>query len=563
MKNICVKFFEKYNEDHTLLRKFPPVQYLLRLDVMDIIDFSPELGDFLLREPLMWQKYCTEIFYACLKSCIDNSALCNLVGFSQVIIKIRLRCMPAFLLNNKEATYNSIVAYTGLLIDVSKPSDYLYYTVWSCPEECEGNEIILHHVTKTPPKCFVCRSTLYEKKGLRKYCDQVTALFQVNRDNGFCKRLIILDDLIHELKLGAMYNIHVVVLKKTSFVWSVEEIVDLPLILISPVCPDIEELYSKCEGIPWKFIYSLAISIGLNIRPLNSFMNVKINLLMSVASVKAFRVNSSPIIHFLASGHDTEYVGKLMMHAAKLADRHIVLGTSTTSATTALLAASSGVCVIPLPLQALSQKVVHSVITAIETGEVLHDIISNAKLKCAVWAHGMDLKKMMIHNVNSVFQNICRGDFGEHDDELSAFILQQAIEPVQMFEDEDILRSVAFYLDTVAGIKVVIDVEAEILLRDYFLAARKERPKYVTSGTMKALVNVCVTSARICRRSVANINDAMFAIWLHASGIPDPRFVPSEYLATPADLTRLQEVIDQFQEWLEQFTGSCIPNTYI
>lgn len=549
MRNACEDFIK--NLDEKTIRKFPPLRFLLEIDVMNVFDLLPSLGDFLLREPLKWQSICNDIFYACLKS-IDSEFVQNIES-AQLAVILRLKSLPRYLLSD---TRKSLISISGLLIAVSKPTSYVYHTVWSCPEECEGNEVILHYIPKHPPKCYVCKSVLYENGGFRRCGEQVKATFKI-KHTLISKTFNIVDDLIPYLRLGARYTLTTVVLKKSTFVWSLQETNILRAPITSSIPPDIKELFEACDGLPWKFIYCLASSIGVQISPLNCFMHVKINLLLSLTSVKASMLTDSTILHFLAAGHDTGYVGNLMKQAAKIADRHIVLGNSSSSASTSLIASSGGVCLMPFPFHVYGQKQTYEILSAIETREIS---TSNAKLQCAVWAQGNDFKKMVLYNVASIFGNVTRGDYGEYSDELSDFILNQTLEPVKICNEEfEALKDVALYTDLVAGMEVSLDKATEDLLSNYFLAARKERPKGVTIGSMNALVTICMTSARLCRRAVTNVQDAVFAIWLHVSGIPEPRFAPEEYLSTPSDIKRLNVIMGNFKDWLEKFTGCVIP----
>ncbi|XP_026492972.2 uncharacterized protein LOC113398443 [Vanessa tameamea] len=554
MKNLCEVFLEDLNEK--TLRKFPPLRFLLEVDVVDLLDVFPDVGDFLIKEPLKWQRCCNEILFACLKS-LDNDMIQSIQA-TQVGVNIRFKSMPYFL-TNKHRKYENIVYLRGLLVNITKPTSYVYHTVWSCPDECEGNEVIMHFIPKVPPKCYLCRNTLFENSGLRRCGDQVQATFKLNNEL-LSKIYTIVDDLIPNLKIGKKYVINAVILKKLIAIWSIEEFQILPAPITTPVPLDIRELYESCRGIPWKFIYCLASSIGINVCPLNTFMNIKISLLLSLVSVKANSLTSSPIIHFLSGGFDTGYIGKIMEQAALLADSYTYLGTTHNSTTTTLIGASGGVCVMALPLQAYSQNQIHSVLSAIETSEI-SDGVNKTTLQCAVWAQGMDFKKIILYNVGSIFGFVCRGDYGEYTDELVDYALEEAIVPPQIDKHErQALKDISIYIDLVAGLKVKLTKSAENLLRCYFLTARKERPKVVTIGNLGALIAICATSAKLCRRDIAKNDDAVFAIWLHVSGMPEPRLAPDEYLQTPADIKKLKKVIDNFYSWLEQFTGYSISN---
>ncbi|XP_038212834.1 uncharacterized protein LOC119833035 [Zerene cesonia] len=548
MKNICMDFLEQLSD----IYKFPPLRYLLELDVMDLSDKFPDLGLFLVDEPLKFNKICNEILFACLRS-IDNDYK-QFIQSSQVAVTIRLKSLPRVLSRSTSRRYAGIVSFYGLLLAISKLTCYVFHTVWSCPEECEGNEIVLHYIPKIPPKCYVCKSVLFENSGLRRCGEQVEATFKLENVI-LCKKFVITDDLISTLSLGDTYVINAVILKKTAAVWSLEKHIPWAAPHTCSTPADIKDLYTACDDIPWKFIYCLASSIGIHVCPLNCFINVKINLLLSLTSVKAHLHSGSRILHFLGAGYDTSYVGKLMHEAAVLADGHVEFGTSNMSVTTSLIAASGSICLLPLPLQIYGQKHINSILSSIETGDIPSENCKTT-LKCAVWAHGMDFKKITLYNIASVFGLVCRGDLGEFADDISDFILQEAITPSETTAEETrALKDVKEHIDLVAGIVVNLSQESENLLQNYFLAARKERPKAVTVACMSALVTICLTSARLCRRNETNIEDAVFSIWLHVCGGPEPRFAPDEYLETPADMKKLHKVINSFKTWLEQFTG--------
>ncbi|CAD0197646.1 unnamed protein product [Chrysodeixis includens] len=552
MKQYCETFLEESTEK--TLSKFPPLRYIMEIDVMDLLDAHPEMQESVFSEPVLLQRMCNEILFACLQS--TDCEMKEDIQFAQVSVTLRLKSVPR-LHDSNPCNYNGLVTIEGLLLSVSKPESYVYHSVWSCPEECEGSEVILHYIPKHPPKCYVCRSILFENSGSRRCGEQVSAMFDV-KNQKLPKKFFIADDLLSQLNLGCNYLLHVVVTNKIVKLWSLEKNNHRPAPLTTRSPKDVEDLFKACKGVPWKFIYCLASSIGVNVCPLNCFMHLKINLLLSLTSIKANAMTGASILHVLVGGYDTRFVGEIMTEAAKLADRSVVLGMSNSVVSTALIGSSGGVCLLPLPLHIYNHKQVSSVLSAIETGEI-NTGTGMIKMKSAVWAQGMDFKKMILYNVASVFGNGCRGDFGEYYDDIVEFVLQQAVDPVETSNEEiKALKDVVDYIDLVAGIEVNLNDATENLLQNYFLAARRETTRCVSPGSMSALVATCLTSARLCRRNVANIDDAVFAIWLHVSGSPEPRFAPEEYLQTPADVKKLQNVINNFKDWLEQFTGTCL-----
>ncbi|XP_026741560.1 uncharacterized protein LOC113503697 [Trichoplusia ni] len=552
MKQYCETFLKELTEK--MLSKFPPLRFIMEIDVMDLLDAHPEIKDSVLSEPMRLQRMCNEILFACLQTCDCERK--DDIQSAQVAVILRLKCVPR-IHNSNTLYYNGLVTIEGLLLNISKPETYVHHSVWSCPEECEGSEVILQYTPKHPPKCYVCRSILFENSGSRRCGEQVSATFKV-KNQELPKKFLIADDLLTQLNLGCNYILHVVIMNKIVKLWSLEKVNLRPAPSTTRSPKDIEDLFKACKRIPWKFIYCLASSIGVNVCPLNCFMHLKINLLLSLTSIKANAMTGASILHVLVGGYDTRFVGEIMTEAAKLADRSVVLGMTNSVVSTALIGSSGGVCLLPLPLHIYNHKQVSSVLSAIETGEI-NTGTGMIKMKSAVWAQGMDFKKMILYNVASVFGNVSRGDFGEYYDDIVEFVLQQAVDPVATSREEvKALKDVADYIDLVAGIEVNMNDATENLLQNYFLAARRESTKSVSPGSMSALIAACLTSARLCRRNVANIDDAVFAIWLHVSGSPEPRFAPEEYLQTPADVKKLQKVINNFKAWLEQFTGTCL-----
>ncbi|XP_045512146.1 uncharacterized protein LOC123706773 [Pieris brassicae] len=554
MKTSICDYLDHLNNE-TIVR-FPPLRFLLKLDVMDLCDAFPELGDLIHKEPVKFNNICNEIFFACLKS--TENEYTQIIQASQVAVTIRLKSLPRVLSRSTSQSTSrcgNLVTHFGLLLNISKLTSNVFHSVWSCPEECEGNELILHYIPKASPKCSLCKSTMFENSGLRGCGEQVIATFKL-KNTLLCKRFTIIEDLIPLLKLGSSYFIHTVVLKQTVAVWSLEEHIMLHVPPTFSAPSDIKDLYAACDGCPLRFIYCLASSIGVNVCPINCFMNAKINLLLSLSSLKSHLCTGSAIIHFLAAGSDTGYVSELMRRAALLADRHTILGLSNTVVETALIASSGGVCVMPLPLKVYNQKQISTLMSSIETGDINLEV-GKCKLKCAVWGQGMDFKKNTLCNIGSVFGLISRGDNQEAEDDLVDFTLKAAMEPAMTTKEElQALKDVSNYIELVAGYTVIVTEETENVLRNYFLAARKEKPKSVSVKCIEVLIAVCMTSARLCRRNATNINDAVFAIWLHVSGLPSPRFAPEEYLETPANIKKFDKVINLFIGWLEQFTGT-------
>lgn len=553
MKKSCDEFLDQYSEKSS--NKYPPLRHLLELDIMDLLDVFPDLGNFLIKEPLQFQQICNEILFACIKS-IDNDDK-QFVKPMQVAVTVRLKCFPQILSYPKQRSYGGLIIFTGLLMDILKPNSYVIHSVWSCPEECEGNEVILNFLPKVSLKCYVCRSVLFENGGLRRCGEQLIATFMSNNYPPQ-RKYFICDDLITKLKLGRIFNVYAVVLKHTTTVWSIEEVVTLPAPLTFPIPDDIEQLFEACEGVPWTFIYCLASSIGVRACPLHCFIHVKICLLLSLVSVKANSLQGSPIINVLVSGNETRYVGDLMKEATTFAQTSFLLGNANSSVKLTFIRSSGGVCVLPVPLYLYSQKQVALILKILESGTIATDS-GEVEIKCAVWAHSNDLRKTNIRNLSSIFGTVCRGDYGEYADDLSEFMLQGAVAPMKMtMEEKNAIKDLTEYISLVAGVNVSLDRRAENLLKAYFIAARKERITMAPVGSIGALVMVSLTSAKLCRRPVATIDDAILAIWLHVSGSPEPRIAPEEYLQTPACTQKLTENMTHFKQWLEQFTGSNI-----
>lgn len=552
MRQECIKFLDTFTEK--TVRQFPPFRYCLEIDVMNLLDKNANIGKMLVEEPMKWREMCTDILFACINTLGENY-LDITVQRAQINIVPRLKCVPLNLVTPNPRDYHGLVCFQGTLIEISKPSNYIMHSVFSCPEECENNEVILKHIPKVLPKCHVCRSVLFENCNLRRCGEKVQGTFLL-KENLLCKRFTITDELIANLILGFRYNLIGIVVRNV-FIWSVEPVATLVAPLTMPISADIKKLFNKCNGTPWKFIYCLSSSIGIELCPLNCFMHLKICLLLSLTSVKSHVYTNCRIVHVLAAGLDTGHVCDLMNAAAKLADQTVYLGSTNTSVTTALIASSGGICVLPLPLHAYQQKQLSTLLSAIESKEIL---VENGRvmLRNAIWAYGMNFKNVNLHNVANIFGSVCRGDYENYNDEITDFKLLQSTQCNNVKEEKQVFEDIKAYLDAIAGIHVELNDAAETLLRNYFVVARKDQPRGISANTMEALVALSQASARLCRRNVANVQDAIFAIWLQISGIPESQIAPEEYIQIPANVKTLDKNINKFKEWLEMFTGNIL-----
>lgn len=549
MQSSCKQFVIEQTE--LSWRQFPPLRYRLDIDMMQLLNDFPYVGKLLLDEPMKWQDICVDILFTCIQTIHEKSEELP-IHRAQMTVILNIKCLPQNVVEINPRHYRGLTYIQGVLLEISKSFSYVIHSVWNCPEDCEGSEKILHYIPKSPPRCYVCKTVLFENSAFRRCADQVIGTFMMEKDF-ICKRIKISDEHFNKLKLGARHNLVVVIVKKTTFVWAIEAVNDLPAPSTIRIAKDIADLFVGCKGTPWTFIYCLASSIGMNVCPLNCFMPLKICLLLSLTSVAAHVHTGCSILHVLAAGLDTGYASSIMTAAANLATTSICLGTSHTSVSTALLASSGGVCLLPLPLHTYQQKQISELLRAMESGEVTAEY-HKVNFSSAVWSQGMNVKKIVLFNVANIFGTVCRGDFGDNVDDITEFQLLQAVECAKAdTEEKRVLHDLKNYINSVAGIHVELTKETEELLKTYFLAARKNRPQEVSASTMGALVSISLASARLCRRMKVNEEDAIFAIWLHVCGSSEPRSAPEEYLQTPTNTKLLHSNMKKFKEWLDMF----------
>ncbi|GBP50320.1 hypothetical protein EVAR_102289_1 [Eumeta japonica] len=276
-------------------------------------------------------------------------------------------------------------------------------------------------------------------------------------------------------------------------------------------------------------------------------------LLMSLVSVKNTSKETN-IIHVLVSGIDTGFVGSLICEAAKLAERSVLLGSAyNTSVSATLINSSGGVCVMPFPFDMYSQKQINFIRSAIESNEVATES-GVMQLNSSVWAQGTNLKKTSLFNVSNVFGSICRGDYGDYEDEMIDFMLENTIKNSISSQINNAYQ-IKLYLELVIGFNVYLNDKAKEILKGYFVTVRMVNPKILGAGGMITLMSVCASSAKLCRRDVASVDDAIFAVWLHAASTPGMQSVPNEYIEPPRDTKKFHEMMIEFKMWLENFTG--------
>ncbi|GBP50321.1 hypothetical protein EVAR_102290_1 [Eumeta japonica] len=231
MRNKCSEFLEDLSEK--TIRRFPPLRYICSINVMELLEENPNLGTLLFAEPMEFINMADNILYACLRT-YEQNPLLESVRDSQVKIILRLSSVPELFVPTNQHHYNGLVTFKGMLIDITKPVHYAFHTVWSCPEECEDSEVILHYLPECAPKCCVCKSVLFENSALRRCGEEVKAIFTVENDF-LSKTLPITDDLILKLRLGNKYFLTGTVVKKKVYLFSVEELQTLAAPLTAPI----------------------------------------------------------------------------------------------------------------------------------------------------------------------------------------------------------------------------------------------------------------------------------------------------------------------------------------
>ncbi|XP_055615341.1 minichromosome maintenance domain-containing protein 2 [Toxorhynchites rutilus septentrionalis] len=320
------------------------------------------------------------------------------------------------------------------------------------------------------------------------------------------------------------------------------------------------------------FTYMLAAHLCQNIVPMSAYNELKLSLLLSIASIQRSPGRLQPF-HVICLGADTAVAHLLMRSVGQLA-RRFVIGSFELLAGGRVLAednfvecgattlARTGVCYIgDWAMQKPSNEI--RILREIETGQV---IIENHPiaypLECAIWTHwSYSRRAKQDLNALVVFLNV----FGipivlpeQPPNSVVDFILERSLLDTDPADQETVVPEEDFrqLLAMLYFQEITIPEEVDKLLSDYFVASRLIVQESLTQSSFSTLRKLTEAHARLCFRTEASNLDAVVAIMICESFIhtvfTDSTNRPplSDNFESIEDLNRH---FQRFAQWLAEF----------
>ncbi|CAG2058370.1 unnamed protein product [Timema podura] len=312
----------------------PPLRFLIQIDLVTLIAMSDLLGRLLLEEPLVAKQVIQEVVHLSVK------ALGQLpyISGEQVQVTIRLQSFPSVpdVCMGPDTKVTGLARMQGVLVARTAPGKYVVSAVYRCPvatcKNSRGRRST--RLLVTSPRCRLCGSDLEEVPRARDIGDQVVgfllphgALTAVAKGRHQALMVCFTDDLTCDLELGVDYSVVGYNDSDMFHTWRVSRwrspytmlTQELPLLVLPPA---IHQLYlgvSECSPqSPWLFVVSLAACIGSDFYPGDTFLHLKLGLLLSLASQGCSRP-----VPVLAVGAETLVASRLMCRAGALAQRYV------------------------------------------------------------------------------------------------------------------------------------------------------------------------------------------------------------------------------------------------
>ncbi|XP_053948303.1 uncharacterized protein LOC128856897 [Anastrepha ludens] len=338
----------------------------------------------------------------------------------------------------------------------------------------------------------------------------------------------------------------------------------------------VKQLYDivRAQYSDFAFVYSLSAQLCQDRVPMDCFVNLKMGLLLSLASISSNP--DRPPVPIIAFGSDTYMANFLLTNVAQLAARFVgpaddvkPISNSTYRNCNWLVAdpiilAKGGVYFVG-DWSRLKLTRADQIFRIIECSRVpLNRSSKTCPLECALWTHWRSSKgdakdQQTFNKVVKIFGiPICMDDDDKHE-VLVDYILEQS--SVSVFEStvdhlsissEDMRR----YLRTISRRSVDLTPEASHLLQKYFVTSRFARPECLTKQAFVVLKQFAESFAKLCFRHEVLVCDAVAACFMcerFIRGIfgvteDSPPAFESHNFVGSVDAHMLK-----FQEWLKAY----------
>ncbi|XP_071086744.1 minichromosome maintenance domain-containing protein 2-like [Haliotis cracherodii] len=586
----------KYSSGEELL----VYHFKLDVDPAELTELNAALGNFVLLKPLKATEIFQEIVFQTAQelellpsdtTLSQISVFLKLASLPSPLEGCRIKCMKDLSRNIGSCNY---VKFDGVVTGVTGISKYTRSTRYVCPHPaCEGNEghkFIRVHIagaseTQTIRKdfrCSACGSVLEEDKSSRIISDKLLAevvhedcfhdvINAKTRQRVQAVPVYVRDELCEKIQIGKKYQIIGMVRKDI-----IGEVVNLALEanniieishIVHPLTPSFLPeslvcLYSDRRDSPWSFSLSLAYVFGGEIAPPGSYLQLKLGLMLSLATV-----SEEKPLHILGIGSEVETIQRLMDYGRQFCDRSVchMAGCHLTGKVISdrhetapyfieggsLLLAAGGVCFLG-ELGRLKKKVQEHLQAVLGSTKVYLELGSKhtgglpqrtvQPLTCQIWGYsdnkpnkGKTSDDLFSHQDSGIiakpmldgFRCVCYTDVDdtvsrEEIDTLAACqILVQSMESQQRDNrlpvSSDDFRQFFQYLNSY---RTKMTGEALHLLQMYYQASRKARAcsdagTGVPVTAMQTLVSLSHGQAKLSLRHQVLEEDAVMAIRIY------------------------------------------------
>ncbi|XP_017479077.1 PREDICTED: uncharacterized protein LOC108368691 isoform X2 [Rhagoletis zephyria] len=338
----------------------------------------------------------------------------------------------------------------------------------------------------------------------------------------------------------------------------------------------VKQLYDlvRTQYSDFAFVYALSAQLCQDRVPMDCFVNLKMGLLLSLASISSNP--DRPPVPIMAFGSDTYMANFLLTNIGQLAARFVgpsddVKPPSITNyrncnwiVADPILLAKDGVYFVG-DWSRLKLTRADQLFRIIECSRVpLERSTLTCPLECAIWTHWRSHKgdardQQTFNKVVKIFGiPICMDDDDKHE-VLVDYILEQS--SVNVFESTVDHLSISSddmrcFLRTISKRTVDLTPEASLLLQKYFVTARFARPECLTKQAYVVLKQFAESFAKLCFRHEVLPCDVVAAVFMcerfirSIFGVTEnspPAFESHNFVGT------VDEHMVKFQDWLNAY----------
>ncbi|XP_038149514.1 minichromosome maintenance domain-containing protein 2 [Cyprinodon tularosa] len=326
----------------------------------DLIEVDPELGDYILHDPLRAAALFQSVCFLAIKTL---SLTDKIHTASQVNISLNFTHLPPFPeytldLSSFHQVYGPLrpVSMEGAVIALTRVTKYTQGARFLCTDDdCPGSTGF-HHIRVHAPgatesatvrndfSCRICHSQLKEDVKFRVLGDkQLVELIHVEALNALrghqqsssryqSVTLFLRDELCHSMTIGRLYRvvgIPALVHQWPSITWSVEanSVQPWELHTLPTGCPKASPrflLLPHCmTSAPWRFPAILAHCFGSDLTPPGLHNTLKLCLLLSSVQTRMDENDAFHNLDLLVVTADTLVLDRLMTYSLSLACRGV------------------------------------------------------------------------------------------------------------------------------------------------------------------------------------------------------------------------------------------------